>query len=343
MYDQSRQGLSYKVVEDKQPDVVIDSEEADADIGYFELKLEEFKSYFSDNYIQNRLSKTQIKHNPRDDFTRISTMIKIYEFILGKNKEMLKAINKERGRNDEYKKQLPILIDRLQHLSEACIKKEELIKTQGEYMQQSESQIYELQVEVREKEILVRELNNTILEQREYLDSKYTNDNSMSMASFDSKMDNSNVRRKKKNYKDDVNTQSEADADTIEGLKEDIKQLLKEYKLIERQKDDTERKYQDVLVRNEDLVNEVMNMEEIITDQDTQIKNMREKLQSQIHEIKTHEIIGKQMNIINSRLNPAFDDFDNELNKSANISRQINLENFKEGRIGNRQPKTAQK
>ena len=38
-----------------------------------------------------------------------------------------------------------------------------------------------------------------------------------------------------------------------------------------------------------------------------------------------------------------FDDFDNELNKSANISRQINLENFKEGRIGNRMPKSSKK
>jgi hypothetical protein len=84
-------------------------------------------------------------------------------------------------------------------------------------------------------------------------------------------------------------------------------------------------------------------MEEVITDQDTQIKNMREKLQSQIKEIKTNEIIGKQMNMINSRLNPAYDEVESELNKSANISRQINLENFKDGKIGNRVLKSANK
>jgi hypothetical protein len=49
-------------------------------------------------------------------------------------------------------RQIPILIERLQHLSEACIKKEELIKTQGEYMQESENQIYELQLELQEKD-----------------------------------------------------------------------------------------------------------------------------------------------------------------------------------------------
>ena len=35
---------------------------------------------------------------------------------------MLKAINRERKKNDEYKEQLPILIERLQCLGEAWIK-----------------------------------------------------------------------------------------------------------------------------------------------------------------------------------------------------------------------------
>ena len=178
MMDKPREGLSYKVIESKPQDTAIDTDEVDADIGYFELQLEEFKNYFNDSYLQNRLSNLPKENNPREDLSKISKIIKIYDFILGKNKEMLRAVNKERNRNDEYKRQIPILIERLQHLSEACIKKEELIKTQGEYMQESESQIYELQLELQEKDCLIRELNSTISEQREYLDNKYLGENS---------------------------------------------------------------------------------------------------------------------------------------------------------------------
>jgi hypothetical protein len=48
--------------------------------------------------------------------------------------------------------------------------KEELIKTQGEYMQTSENQIFELQTELMKKDALIRELNSTILEQRDYIE-----------------------------------------------------------------------------------------------------------------------------------------------------------------------------
>ena len=40
---------------------------------------------------------------------------------------------------------------------------------------------------------------------------------------------------------------------------------------------------------------------------------------------------------------PTLDEFETDLNKSANISRQINLENFKEGRIGPREEKQGKK
>lgn len=176
--------------------------------------------------------------------SELQTLLKIYEFILGKNKEMLKAINKERRKNDEYKEQLPILIERLQHLSEACIKKEELIETQGEYMQQMESQIYELQTELSNKDRLIRDLNKTVLEQREYIDKQHTYDNSMSMS--DNSRNEGRGSTRKLSTKEDYKQQHKEDNETIDGLKDDIKQLLKEYKLIEKQKDDIENKYDEV-------------------------------------------------------------------------------------------------
>ena len=129
---------------------------------------------------------------------------------------MLKAINKERRRNDEYKEQIPILIERLQHLSEACIKKEELIETQGEYMQQMEGQIYDLQNEMSDKDRLIRELNRTISEQREYLDKQYTHDNSREFGSSDSQLNGSERRlsrkQRKQSTKEDYKQQNLEDA-----------------------------------------------------------------------------------------------------------------------------------
>lgn len=101
--DKPREGLSYKEIESKPQDMVIDTDEADADIGYFELQLEEFKNYFNDTYLQNRLSNQPKENNPREDLAKINKIVKIYDFILGKNKEMLRAVNKERNKNDEYK------------------------------------------------------------------------------------------------------------------------------------------------------------------------------------------------------------------------------------------------
>ena len=340
MADYQRDGLSYKEVENRPQEVVIDAQEADADIGYFELKLEEFKGFFNSNYIQNRLSNMRDEKSPREDFDRVTTMIKIYEFILGKNKDMLKAINKERTRNDDYKKQLPILIERLQHLSEACIKKEELIKTQGEYMQQSEGQIYELQIEVQQKEVLIRELNSTISDQREYLDSKYTNDNSQFMNSFDSRIDGSYVKNKSK-HKDGSADQEREDAETIESLNQDIVQLLKDYKTLEKQKDYFESRFDEASQKNEDFSKELLNMDKIIEDQDTTIQNMREEMRSQFKDLKVSQAYGKQLNMIQNQLGANLDETENDLNKSANISQQINLENFKAGRIGARDIKTG--
>lgn len=271
----------------------------------------------------------------------LQTLLKIYEFILSKNKEMLRAINKERRKNDEYKEQLPILIERLQYLSEACIKKEELIKTQGEYMQTSENEIYELQIECRQKDALIRELNKTIIEQRDYLE-KHTHDNSFSAGSFDSKLDASTTsKRRRRNNTHQSQSQRDEDFETIEGLKDDIKQLLKEYKLVERQKDDLETKYHDQCKKNDELVREILNMEKVIEDQDTQIVGMRDKLQSQLKEMTHSQAYVQHINMLKEQLNPALDYTDTDLNKSANISQQIALDNFKAGKIGPRNLKPA--
>lgn len=212
-------------------------------------------------------------------------------------------------------------------------------------MQSSESQIYELQTELREKEQLIRELNKTILEQRDYLDSKNTHDNSQSMNSFDSRLGSSTATRRKRNYKDSSpeNEQENEDAETIEGLKEDIRQLLNEYRLLEKQKEASDNKCEELLQKNDDMIKEIMNMEHVIEDQDTQIINMREKLQNQLKALHQNKAYEKQLDYMKSNLNPALDITETDLNKSANISQQINLENFKAGKIGNRDTKKNKK
>jgi chromosome segregation ATPase len=227
-------------------------------------------------------------------------------------------------------RQIPILIERLQHLSEACIKKEELIKTQGEYMQESENQIYELQLELQEKDWLIRELNTTISEQREYLDNKYLGENSQIDNSWDFSLDNQRITSKNKNK---LSIIINDDKETIEELREDIKQLLKEYKLIEKQKDEMEEK---LTKKNNELIMELTNMEKVIEDQDIQIMNMRERLQNQMKELAQSQALSKNLNIIQSQFEKNLDVTDTELDRSANISQQINLENFKAGRIGGR-------
>lgn len=208
---------SSKDSENKTPSFISNAEQAEVDIGYFEQKLEEFKLYFSENHDPNKLNQIKVKRNPKDDYSRISTMITIYEFILSKNKEMLHAINKERSVNQQYKNQLPLLIERLQCLSEACIKKEEMIKTTGEYMQDSENQIYELKEELREKEDLIRQLNFTVSEQREKLDSRYD----ASITSFDSKND-SRIAGRGRNTAGDTSFHNDGDIETIQELNDDI-------------------------------------------------------------------------------------------------------------------------
>ena len=98
-----RKDQSYKDSEGRNPSFIANPSHSEADIGYFEQKLDEFKLYFSENYNQNRLNKAKISRTPEDDMSRVNTMIMIYEFILSKNKEMLHAINKERKKNDELK------------------------------------------------------------------------------------------------------------------------------------------------------------------------------------------------------------------------------------------------
>lgn len=221
------------------------------------------------------------------------------------------------------------MVERLQNLNEACIKKEELIKTQGEYMQSIESQIYELQSEIRQKDQEVRKLNDTIQEQRDYLENRHSS--AQFLNSFDGKMEKNSGHKRNIRSQGGNSFHNSGDEETIEDLKEDIKQLLKEYKLIEKQKDDLEHKYEDTLQKNDELIREVMNMENIIDDQDAQIRNMREKLQQQEKELKMSQVYQKQMTMINRRFDSGVDSV-YDVNVSNNLSRQINLEDFREAR-----------
>lgn len=80
-------------------------------------------------------------------------------------------------------------------------------------------------------------------------------------------------------------------------------------------------------------------MERIIEDQDTQIANMRDKLQSKLIEDKQQNFIDKQMATLKSNMNLGLDYTETDIDRSANISRQINLENYKAGKIGPREQK----
>ena len=213
-------------------------------------------------------------------------------------------------------------------------------------MQQMENQIYELQNEMSDKDKLIRNLNQTIIEQRDYLEKEYSMDNSQSMSSFDSKVNMSAARRRRKaSTKEDYKYKHEEDTETIEGLQQDIKQLLKEYKLIEQQKDDFEQKYEEVLSKNDDLIKDVFNLEKVMEDQDNQISMMREKLQSKFITDKQNDYVNKYMDKHMKDINnaSALDFTTTDLDKSANISRQINLENFKAGKIGTRRIRNSKK
>jgi hypothetical protein len=88
--------------------------------------------------------------------------------------------------------------------------------------------------------------------------------------------------------------------------------------------------------KNNELIMELTNMEKVIEDQDIQIMNMRERLQNQMKELAQSQALSKNLNIIQSQFEKNLDVTDTELDRSANISQQINLENFKAGRIGGR-------
>ena len=208
-------------------------------------------------------------------------------------------------------------------------------------MQSSENQIFELQTELMKKDVLVRELNTTIAEQREYIE-KNTFDYSQSLSTIDSRFDGSSQSKQKRRAGGKYSDQKE-DFETIENLKDDIKQLLKEYKLIEKQKESVDTKYEDLWKKNEELIREILNMEQVIEDQDHQIVSLRDKLYSQMKEITHNNAVQKHINMMNGQLNSEFDNTETDLNKSANISQQIILENYKAGRIGPRDCKTKKK
>lgn len=108
---------------------------------------------------------------------------------------------------------------------------------------------------------------------------------------------------------------------------------MKEYKIIEKQKDEQEKKYYQQLDTNDELMKEIMNMEQVITDQDEQIKNMRKKLNSKLQDQRRNQTIDRNMELMKLRLVPGYNNVtQSELEMSANISRRINLQNFKGGR-----------
>jgi len=101
-------------------------------------------------------------------------------------------------------------------------------------MQESENQIFDLKQELAQKDSLIKDLNKTISDQREKLDSKYLDSSNIS---FDSKLNDSRLASiKGKNG--ETSFHNEADLETIKELKDDIGQLLKEYKILEKQKDE---------------------------------------------------------------------------------------------------------
>ena len=142
--------------------------------------------------------------------------------------------------------------------------------------------------------------------------------------------------RENKEIKLILKVNREEDLETIENLKDDIKQLLKEYKLIEKQKDNLDSKYKETWRRNDELIREILNMEQVIEDQDNQISNLKEKFHFQMKEITHNHIIKRHIDMMKDNLNPALDWTETDLNISSNISQQITLENFKAGKIGPR-------
>lgn len=173
---------------------------------------------------------------------------------------------------------------------------------------------------------MVFELSKTVSEQREKLDSKFFD---TSMTSFDSKMNDSRIlSRKSKNG--ETSFHHEGDVETIEELKDDIGQLLKEYKIVERQKEDYYGKYHKQVDLNTGLMKDISSMEVVITDQNEQIKNMREKLRGQFDEHKRNEILARNIGRLRN-LNAGDETMTEDqraLNASANISKQVDMEDL---------------
>ena len=161
------------------------------------------------------------------------------------------------------------------------------------------------------------------------------------MSSFDSKINLSTTKRKRKASTSENDNTNLEDKEKIEGLEQDITQLLKEYKLIEQQKDDFEQKYEEVCSKNDDLIKDIFNLEKVMEDQDSQIAMMREKLQDKFITDKQKDIMDKHMKEMTNA--SALDFTTTDLDKSTNISRQINLENYKAGKIGTRRIRNTKK
>ena len=238
-------------------------------------------------------------------------------------------------------KHVPLLLERLQAVNEACEKKEEIIKIQGEYMQENENRILELENEIRDKDDLIFELNTAVQDQRDRLEGKYGTDNSR-ITSFDSKLNDSRTSRIKKVNQAEASFHNDDDIDHIEELREDVQKALKQYEILEFQKDDLEDNYKKELQSNKELRSEIANMEEVITDQDNQIKKMREKLLMNNREQKRNEIIDKNKALMQYRLGSKYNETQSELDLSANISKQIIRENYKDGKIGKRDTRTEE-
>lgn len=113
--------------------------------------------------------------------------------------------------------------------------------------------------------------------------------------------------------------------------------------MIEKQKESVDTKYEVLCKKNEELIREILNMEQVIEDQDQQIANLREKFHIHMKEITRNNAVQKHIKMMDGQLNSEFDRTDTDLNKSANISQQIILENYKAGRIGPREPKGKKK
>ena len=243
---------------------------------------------------------------------------------------MLDVIFQQKEANDGLNEQIPILLEKIKTLNATGQKRDELIKTQDNCIQKMEKQILDLQGEMNDKEMMMRKMNLTIMEQKNYiLQGENQNDDGDSLASG---LTPSAVWRIKNNCGTihDYKMQHEDDLETIEDLKNDIGHILREYENVEKQRDDFEIKYEEICTKNHELIEEINSLESVMEDQDSQISMMRERLQTEFVAEKQNVYFGNQMELLKKNLR--LDISGSDLDKSDDLIEQCEFEQCQTGR-----------